>query len=742
MSEKRVLFNTKKAHAFLKAFRDNEGYINLVSINPINEEIYGITRLVGHIDLATFIEKHNGKNNLYFMVNSPYKNSVDDKLKKTDVERINAVWIDADPAHDKPLKEERARLTKFAEELKVSEYPPTYIIDSGGGFQAFWVLEKSHDATDDNIKTYESLSRGLSVKYNTDKVQNIDRIMRIPFTLNVPSAKKIKRGRTESPATVFHAKSALGIRHRNLDFIEPAEVEVKEQDAYADVNIDMTQARLPISVELMSKFQRTMRKNKKMNDVWSGHTSQFKPSRSELDMTLTRELKYEGYSLQDVGSILCNFQYGSVNQKEHHKQKREIVRTYNRVIDNAFNELSADQINAINKQVNPITKAKEEKIIAKSKRRGLIHISQATYKTSGIPLIKELFDQNSLVMLYGPPNSGKSFITLDIGVAIASNQPQWDQFKIKKQMGVLVVCGEAGQSYGKRVQAVRNKYNIQSNTPYATVPFAHLDNYYDLFGDKDHLKEIEDNVLELEKKSGIKCGLIIVDTLSSTFGCGNENDSKDARIYLNNLRILAEKLSLTILIVHHTGKEEGSGARGSSVFLGDVDTQLCVQAVKKGAKWERTLVSTKQRDSDRDKTTRFGLNIVELAKDEEGDPITTCTVVLEDDDMFDDVTPDTLEGLSDGEKAVFQAAQLYLACDKSNIKLSKIQVLTLLHKDIKNCIGSIVNANKMDETQLVYMAKPDDASRKNFTRDKKKLMEMGASNPDITDEIKDLLYNI
>jgi hypothetical protein len=205
--------NNELAWSFLKAFRKIDAPVNLVSIHPETLAVTAITRPVSDRAVFEFIEKNNGKCNIYFMVNTPYSDAPDKKLKKEHVEFINAVFLDADPTKNKPFDTERERLRKLVTDLKVSENAPTYIIDSGGGFQAFWVLKEPVLATPENIDLYEALSRGQAQKYGADKVQNIDRVMRVPFTWNLPTAKKKAQGRIKARAAVIHALSKEGVRY-------------------------------------------------------------------------------------------------------------------------------------------------------------------------------------------------------------------------------------------------------------------------------------------------------------------------------------------------------------------------------------------------------------------------------------------------------------------------------------------------------------------------------------------------
>ncbi len=731
MAENSESGNTKKAVSFLNHFRQT-GLHNIVAIDPVSEAVTGITRPNGHPDIVAFIDRYNGVRNLYYSVNEPKPDAPDDKLKKHDIGKIHGVWLDADPKKDLPFEREKERLGKFATELKISKNPPTYITDSGGGIQAFWLYDKPVDATKDAVIKAESLSRGLAEQYGTDFVQNIDRVMRIPFTVNIPNKKKAEAGRTKTVARIIHADSPSGKRYADLPFITPS-FKAEAEEKFLHTDLDMEAIKKPLSKELQERLNDTFMRDKKAHDLWTGKIE--KPSRSEYDFTLTQQLVWDNYSLQEVGQILWHYEKG----KGHDLDKREIVRTYNRV-DRPFNDLDPAYVAAIEKQVNPILKARaagmrlsEDLKKVKKARRGIIHASKASHKTSGIPLIKGFIDQQSMVILYGAPNSGKSFVTLDIGMAIASGQTHWGSFKIKQKMGVLVVCGEAGQSYGKRVEATRRRFGFNDNTTYAELPFAYLDNYYDLMNDADHLNEIRNSVIELEKKSGHKCGLVVIDTLSATFGSGNENASEDARKYLQNLKQIAHDLNVTILIVHHTGKNEESGARGSSVFLGDVDTQLKVHAVKKGERYERTVISTKQRDTAKDQVTRFGLIVVELGKDEDGDVIDTCHVVLENDVEFESVVPNPADGMEPGEIAIMKADEIYNKIQnignlKTSWKLTERYLKALIHRDIKDKIGVLVKADgRLDPHALSAMAKPSDTVMKAYGRDREKFDARGMS---------------
>lgn len=93
-------------------------------------------------------------------------------------------------------------------------------------------------------------------------------------------------------------------------------------------------------------------------------------------------------------------------------------------------------------------------------------------------------------------------------------------------------------------------------------------------------------------------------------------------VVLNRTTSLSAELDVTVLIVHHTGKDLERGARGSSVLNGGAETMLEMRK-KDGV---ITVRATKQRDLDADWSHSFKLVPVELGEDEDGDPVTSCCI--------------------------------------------------------------------------------------------------------------------
>lgn len=143
--------------------------------------------------MSTWIDENNGRKNLYFTIN-PVQQDKDTKPKRTDISFIIAFQVDCDPRIGEDFQKERERIFKS---LANFEPHPSVIIDSGGGAQAFWLLEEpiTLDGTEPTAIEHEAYSVQLELLLGGDRTSNCDRIFRLPGTINIPNAVKLKKGR-------------------------------------------------------------------------------------------------------------------------------------------------------------------------------------------------------------------------------------------------------------------------------------------------------------------------------------------------------------------------------------------------------------------------------------------------------------------------------------------------------------------------------------------------------------------
>lgn len=194
--------DTHAAVAFLRWAREAGPWV-LTAIPAEREggrtttETFTDQQLLG---LEKFIERFNGKQNLYWMVN-PARGPLNNKASKEDVEALEFLHVDIDPDKGKEIEVERARILP---KLRAFVPPPSAIIDSGGGFQGFWRLDEALHVGGDPVRTAdaEAYNQQLELLLGGDHCHNCDRIMRLPGTVNLPNEKKRKVGRVKALARV------------------------------------------------------------------------------------------------------------------------------------------------------------------------------------------------------------------------------------------------------------------------------------------------------------------------------------------------------------------------------------------------------------------------------------------------------------------------------------------------------------------------------------------------------------
>ena len=141
---------------------------------------------------------------VYWTVNCTIPN-LNRKPAKTDMIAARYLHLDIDPPFD---------LEATLASLRDAKCPPSFVVSSGNGIQASWRLTL---ATLDFARV-EEMNRRLCDAYSGDKSTfNIDRLMRLPGTINYPNAKKRTRGAVPVLAAVLYQDTGVAM---HLDEIE------------------------------------------------------------------------------------------------------------------------------------------------------------------------------------------------------------------------------------------------------------------------------------------------------------------------------------------------------------------------------------------------------------------------------------------------------------------------------------------------------------------------------------------
>lgn len=205
-------------------------------------------------------------------------------------------------------------------------------------------------------------------------------------------------------------------------------------------------------------------------------------------------------------------------------------------------------------------------------------------------LLPEILPAEATAVLYGPPDSYKSFLALDIGLTLASGRAAYGTPRRPPVAVVYVAAERAKDMKRKRRPAWRLANGIES-----ALPFYIVNTMPRVARPEDFLELIEEI-----KKRKIKPGLIILDTAARAMLGLNENDARDSGQLVECLEGLARAFGCTVLTIHHTGKDNDRGMRGSNALAGGVDAAF--EAVSHRDSRTVALHCRRQKDADRRET--------------------------------------------------------------------------------------------------------------------------------------------
>jgi len=192
---------------FLKQWAKTGPWV-LVALDPDKKGIEADTfSPLDEKRMMDWLEKQGTKlkRNIYFTVN-PCVRPLQTKPMREHIGALAWLHVDLDPRSGEPIDEERSRILKLLQNPTAKGIPtPSVIVFSGGGYQGFWRLANPVilSGKPEDFEEAKRWNQQLEFVLGGDACHNIDRIMRLPGTVNRPNERKRKAGRTEALAEVI-----------------------------------------------------------------------------------------------------------------------------------------------------------------------------------------------------------------------------------------------------------------------------------------------------------------------------------------------------------------------------------------------------------------------------------------------------------------------------------------------------------------------------------------------------------
>lgn len=191
-----------KTIEFLELWKPGGPWV-LTAVAP-NKQGIDTATFTEHAKVRAWVEAQGGKRrNVYFHVNTTM-GPLTRKAAKVDVRSMDWIHVDLDPEPGKPIDEEKRRILELLQRKHAMVPPPTMILHSGGGYWGFWRLEQPIQINGDEKKAEdaERYNLQLELMFDADACHNVDRIARLPGTINYPNEKKRRAGQQECVAEV------------------------------------------------------------------------------------------------------------------------------------------------------------------------------------------------------------------------------------------------------------------------------------------------------------------------------------------------------------------------------------------------------------------------------------------------------------------------------------------------------------------------------------------------------------
>ena len=275
-----------------------------------------------------------------------------------------------------------------------------------------------------------------------------------------------------------------------------------------------------------------------------------------------------------------------------------------------FNDLAVlEGLDTVRAQVVAI-----DQQISQRRQFGFVRAGDLEMKTPDC-IIKPILESDAVAVLFGGSGTMKTFLALDM-VCCISTGADFHGMEIRKPGPVLYIAGEGHNGLRRRLKAweIRRQISIDNAPLFISNMPARLT-------DDDSVQAVISQIRIIAEKYGNPI-LVVVDTLARNFGGGDENATKDMSTFVNNLDMIRAEYRFSVLVVHHTGHQDQSRARGNKALLGAIDAEYRTEKDDTGTV---RLYNTKMKEGPELAPMAFKVASVDLGIiDEDGEPVTSA----------------------------------------------------------------------------------------------------------------------
>ena len=241
-----------------------------------------------------------------------------------------------------------------------------------------------------------------------------------------------------------------------------------------------------------------------------------------------------------------------------------------------------------------------------------------------LDLVQGLFPQIGTSVLYGAPGLGKSFVALDCVLSIAAGLAVFGR---KALQGFAIYLSTEGKT-GMRARA--EAWALSRGLDIAELPVAIIEEPMNI-KDPAIAATLIELIHRLEKATGTRCRFVCIDTLSQNL-FGDENSQDVMAQFAGSITKISSMLETQVCAIHHTGKDESKGPRGSSVINGNYDTLLQLSA---GEVDREVILRTGKQKNGKKTALSIILEEVSCGTDRDGEEVRSLAVSIDSGEMLE-----------------------------------------------------------------------------------------------------------
>jgi hypothetical protein len=195
--------------------------------------------------------------------------------------------------------------------------------------------------------------------------------------------------------------------------------------------------------------------------------------------------------------------------------------------------------------------------------------------TFGKWCIPDLLPQQCTAVIYSPTGSGKTFVALHLALSKAAGLP-WFGKPMEGGTVVYLVTEDRPGVEARAVAAARHMDLPLDDIAFEflTPPPIHAEGW---------ASNLIDALREIQGRNKQPIVAVFLDTLGPSFGGRSQDDAAQMTLATDAMQAVAEHFKCAFVTVHHSGKDEARGMRGSQVLKDRVDAVITLSKAKGGA---------------------------------------------------------------------------------------------------------------------------------------------------------------